>query len=132
MEAATNCIQHPCPYPNSGGAATVLFSTLVSSILNAQCLLGDPAQYPKDVPQLLPEYDFIVIGGGSAGSVLASRLSEIEQWDVLLLEAGGDPSMTSDIPALAMGLQHGKEDWEMWTEPDGKSCLGMQGERYVI
>jgi hypothetical protein len=105
MEATTNCITHPCPYPNSGGAATVLFAGLVSSILNSQCLLGNPNQYPKDVQQIQSEYDFIVIGGGSAGAAVASRLSEVEKWDVLLLEAGDDPSLTSDIPALMMGLQ---------------------------
>lgn len=46
------------------------------------------------------EYDFIIIGGGGAGAIVARRLSENLSGNVLLLEAGGSETAASDIPAL--------------------------------
>src|SRR5258707_2408734 len=63
-------------------------------------------------------YDYIIVGAGSAGCVLANRLSENPQTSVLLLEAGG-PDTNPDIhtPLSFGGLQHTEIDWDYYTQP---------------
>lgn len=58
------------------------------------------------------------------GAVVASRLSEIEDWNVLLLEAGGDETEISDVPLFAGYLQLSQLDWQYKTEPQDDACLG--------
>ncbi|KAF5286202.1 hypothetical protein FQA39_LY16372 [Lamprigera yunnana] len=91
----------------------------------------DPESHPTDAKQLYPEYDFVVVGAGSAGAVVASRLSEISNWTVLLLEFGGDENELSDIPALAGYAQLSEFDWMYQTSPpgDSKYCLAMVGDQ---
>ena len=45
-------------------------------------------------------YDYIIVGAGSAGSVVAERLSENYNIKVLLLEAGGPQTVISDMPGM--------------------------------
>ena len=68
------------------------------------------------------------VGGGSAGAVLANRLSEIPEYKVLLLEAGGHETILSDVPALAGNLQLSKMDWRFKTEPQDTACQAMAGK----
>ncbi|XP_058799457.1 glucose dehydrogenase [FAD, quinone]-like [Phymastichus coffea] len=91
----------------------------------------DPETHPIDQRQLLSTYDFIVVGGGSAGAVVANRLSEIPDWKVLLIEAGGDENEVSDVPALVGYLQLSEMDWMYQTAPPTNSpyCLAMVGDR---
>jgi 4-pyridoxate dehydrogenase len=79
-------------------------------------------------------YDYIIVGAGSAGCVLANRLSEDEDASVLLLEAGGrDWHPYIHIP-LGMGRMHDRAmfDWGYQTDPEpnlnGRHIEAMRGK----
>ena len=64
-------------------------------------------------------YDYIVVGAGSAGCVLAARLTENPLTHVLLLEAGGrDTAREIRIPAAFSKLYKSSVDWNYSTEPE--------------
>lgn len=62
--------------------------------------------------------DYLIIGAGSAGCVLANRLSKNPNNNVLLLEAGGpDKDMNIHLPGAYSKLHKSAVDWGFWTEP---------------
>lgn len=69
----------------------------------------------------MPGYDYVVVGGGSAGCTLAARLSEDPAASVCLIEAGGaNNEMLVRMPAGVGNLikAKGKHNWGFWTEPE--------------
>jgi choline dehydrogenase-like flavoprotein len=81
----------------------------------------------------MPSADYVIVGAGSAGCVLANRLSEDPDVRVLLLEAGGkDGSINVKIPAAFPNQFHTKMDWDYSTEPepyvDGKTMYVPRGK----
>ncbi|XP_040160736.1 glucose dehydrogenase [FAD, quinone]-like isoform X1 [Anopheles arabiensis] len=109
----------------SVGPANQLFGLLVQTILAAQCAISPPDMWPKDygptaLQRGLDEYDFVIVGAGSAGSVVANRLSENPDWKVLLLEAGGDPPIESEIPFMQIHLAKSSVDWVYYADSRDK------------
>jgi choline dehydrogenase len=73
----------------------------------------------KLTAELKPNYDFIVCGSGSSGSVVARRLAENAEVSVLLLEAGGSDDMPSIMEAGQWPLNLGSErDWGFMGQPN--------------
>jgi choline dehydrogenase len=74
------------------------------------------------MPAETKAYDYVIVGAGSAGCVLASRLTEDPNTRVLLLEAGGTASAREvRIPAAFSKLYKTVVDWNYSTEPE--PCL---------
>jgi choline dehydrogenase len=64
-------------------------------------------------------FDYIVVGAGSAGAVVAARLSENSAARVLLVEAGGSGRhLNVQIPAAFPKQFKTGHDWEFYTEPE--------------
>ena len=77
-------------------------------------------------------FDFIVVGGGSAGAVIASRLSEDPTCSVALIEAGERPPDIELMPVACAAMQlNPATDW-MYTADPGKAGLGLRGQRVPV
>ncbi|XP_050443793.1 glucose dehydrogenase [FAD, quinone]-like [Adelges cooleyi] len=108
------------------------FMSLVDLIVRSQCSLADPCRRAGDRklptgPYYAEELDFVVVGGGVAGSVVAARLSEVPEWTVGLLEAGPEEPTATSVPAFATAALGTELDWRYLTEPQRFACLNAGG-----
>lgn len=92
---------------------------MYDEIQQGECDLAHQTHYDNYAPGKGEAFDFIVVGGGSSGSVVASRLAENPHWNILLVEAGGDPTMASEVPGLFAVSQDTDIDWQHKTHQDG-------------
>ncbi|KAF5286204.1 hypothetical protein FQA39_LY16374 [Lamprigera yunnana] len=114
------------------GSSSQLFLTLLQTLISAKCNLEPEGRYPIDYGPRLnegEEFDFIIVGAGAAGSILANRLSEVQGWKILLLEAGTYPSAMTEVPGLFNKLPQTREDWNITTERT--EGLGLKNERHL-
>ncbi|XP_014240730.1 glucose dehydrogenase [FAD, quinone]-like [Cimex lectularius] len=75
----------------------------------------------------LNEYDFIVVGMSPSGCVIANRLTEEPRTTVLLLEAGQEDNVITDIPALNPYILISDYNWAFYPELAKGVCTAMTG-----
>ncbi|XP_063978410.1 glucose dehydrogenase [FAD, quinone]-like [Diachasmimorpha longicaudata] len=85
---------------------------------------------PETTPSNGDKFDFIVVGAGSAGAAIASRLSEISDFRVLLIEAGRNENIGMNVPIIVNDLQFRDDiNWKYQAEPSDNYCRGMTDKR---
>lgn len=108
---------------------------LITNVISWNKFLNESLKFasrtqPDRTPESNSRYDFIVIGAGTAGATVASRLTEIQNLTVLLIETGLEEELYMDIPLFANFLQRIPGlDWMYQTESSDNYCRGMIGRK---
>ncbi|KRT84915.1 FAD dependent oxidoreductase, partial [Oryctes borbonicus] len=103
----------------------LFFGEVGKFLVNTRASLHGPRIQDPSEDRDMEEYDYIIIGAGVAGSILANRLSEIPDWKILLLETGTPENPIGEIPGLSQILQLTQYNWRYQTVPQETGCLGM-------
>ncbi|EZA60260.1 hypothetical protein DMN91_010530 [Ooceraea biroi] len=128
--------QAPCTSPFVGGLSLTdvcnansanLFLTMLNTLVAYSPVINDPCGHITPIKKPNLYYDFIVVGGGAGGSVVASRLSENPNWKVLLVEAGPDEPAGTQIPSNLQLYLNTDLDWKYKTTNETFACLRSNG-----
>lgn len=120
----------PAPWSSVPAAqpALGLLYGVVNMLVHAHITdLPDLGDY--ELGELRQHYDYVIVGGGSAGCVIANRLSADPSVTVLLLEAGGLEEASRQIPAFAPFHMRGRDDWDYWSVPQKHAAFSFRNQR---
>ncbi|XP_076760448.1 glucose dehydrogenase [FAD, quinone]-like [Xylocopa sonorina] len=111
--------------------AGLAFLALLNSLYVSNPRIGAPCSPIKPIEDPSSySYDFIVVGSGATGAVVAGRLSEVPDWRVLLVEAGPDEPAGSKVPSNVGLYIGGQLDWKYQTSNESHACLSTNGKCY--
>ncbi|XP_054932504.1 4-pyridoxate dehydrogenase-like isoform X2 [Dermacentor andersoni] len=102
-----------------------LFLALVNLLIHLP-FTDLPVLRDYELGELRKQYDYVIVGGGSAGCVIANRLSTNPSVTVLLLEAGGLETASRQIPAAAPFNLRGHDDWDYHSVPQSNAALSFR------
>lgn len=107
----------------------------LSTLVEVPCLnntLNQILTEPNDTLIVAPAYDYIIVGAGSAGCILANKLTENPNIQVLLIEAGGPELFLYDVPLNAPFLQTSLTSYRYYSTPNNISCLGGPNQQCLL
>ncbi|XP_023247184.1 glucose dehydrogenase [FAD, quinone]-like [Copidosoma floridanum] len=111
--------------PNSCSLAALQFLAFLTNYLG----YSYDSNFVNRNVKIDSEYDFIIVGAGSAGCVVANRLSEIKNWKILVLEAGDEEPIIADLPAQEQILYPSSISYSYYTQPEDNACEASNNRR---